>query len=53
MLIFKASVYCGQTVITKLGGHADFQELNVTSEADFKAAIDKSVSFGNGRRLDM
>ncbi|CDU25483.1 related to Short-chain dehydrogenase/reductase [Sporisorium scitamineum] len=27
----------------------DRQFLNVTSEADFKTAIDKSVSFGNGR----
>ncbi|SJX64243.1 related to Short-chain dehydrogenase/reductase [Sporisorium reilianum f. sp. reilianum] len=36
-------------LIKKLGGHADFQKLNVTSESDFKAAIDKSVSLANGR----
>ncbi|SPO29452.1 related to Short-chain dehydrogenase/reductase [Ustilago trichophora] len=36
-------------LIQSLGGHADFQQLNVTSESEFQAAIDKSVKFGRGR----
>jgi hypothetical protein len=39
-------------VIQTLGGRAEFQQLNVTSESEFEAAIAKSVSFGGGR-LDM
>ncbi|KAJ9474193.1 hypothetical protein PHBOTO_004250 [Pseudozyma hubeiensis] len=40
-------------LINSLGGHADFQKLNVTSEADFQTAIDKSVSFSRNARLDI
>ncbi|SNX85742.1 related to Short-chain dehydrogenase/reductase [Melanopsichium pennsylvanicum] len=36
-------------LINTLGGNADFQHLNVSSESDFNAAIAKSVKFGNGR----
>ncbi|KAI3485734.1 hypothetical protein L1887_50890 [Cichorium endivia] len=39
-------------LIQTLGGRAEFQQLNVTSESEFEAAIAKSVSFGGGR-LDM
>lgn len=40
-------------LINTLGGHAAFQRLNVTSESDFKAAIDASVSFSTNNRLDI
>lgn len=40
-------------LVNKLGGHAHFQRLDVTSEADFKAAIDTSVSFSTNARLDI
>ncbi|GAK68288.1 alcohol dehydrogenase [Moesziomyces antarcticus] len=36
-------------LIQTLGGTAEFQQLNVTSESEFEAAIAKSVSFGGGR----
>lgn len=39
-------------LITNLGGKAEFQQLNVTSQTEFQAAIDKVVQYGNGR-LDM